>query len=195
MSKHPTKRELTLEIMSDGRVFLLGKQIPTRRATRGYHDVQLAVHRLVAMAFHGAPSSAGLVVDHIDGNPSNNDAANLRWVTQGENMRNRGLGRAPSLTRRQAAEILAAKPRLPMTLGDLAEAIGVSYSCVRAIRSGKNHTEGFSKTNRTVLTEANVSAIKAWHMPSPTAAQLARNYKVSATTIRSVWNGTHPSLP
>jgi hypothetical protein len=44
------------------------------------------VHRLVARAF--CPGyEPGLAVDHIDGDPSNNRADNLRWVTHDENNR------------------------------------------------------------------------------------------------------------
>lgn len=39
-----------------------------------------SVHVLVCEAFHG-PRPPGMQVDHIDGNPSNNHASNLRWVT------------------------------------------------------------------------------------------------------------------
>ena len=41
------------------------------------------VHRLVASAFIGNPT--GLVINHLDGNPSNNSAKNLEIVTQREN--------------------------------------------------------------------------------------------------------------
>jgi hypothetical protein len=47
-----------------------------------------AVHRLVAEAFVEG-EKAGLVVDHIDRNPANNKASNLRWVTQRENCWNK----------------------------------------------------------------------------------------------------------
>lgn len=52
------------------------------------------VHRLVAEAFvpvleevteETLESYHGLVVDHIDANPSNSNIANLRWMTQQEN--------------------------------------------------------------------------------------------------------------
>lgn len=42
------------------------------------------VHRLVMMAFAPNPDPA-LVVNHIDGDPSNNHISNLEWVTQKEN--------------------------------------------------------------------------------------------------------------
>ena len=47
------------------------------------------VHRLVASVFCPCPSLFHNQVDHIDGNPFNNNAANLRWVTDSENKRAR----------------------------------------------------------------------------------------------------------
>ena len=47
------------------------------------------VHRLVASVFCPCPSIFHNQVDHIDGNPFNNNAANLRWVTDSENKRAR----------------------------------------------------------------------------------------------------------
>lgn len=63
----------------------------------GYHFVFLypingrkrtiPVHRLVAMAFIPNPDNKP-EIDHIDGNKSNNNPINLRWVTHQENCAN-----------------------------------------------------------------------------------------------------------
>ena len=44
----------------------------------------LYVHRLVALAFMDNPESKRLV-NHIDGNPKNNNLGNLEWATHSEN--------------------------------------------------------------------------------------------------------------
>lgn len=49
-----------------------------------------SVHRLVAIAFLG-PCPRGMECAHIDGNPSNNAASNLVWVTHKENLSHRSL--------------------------------------------------------------------------------------------------------
>lgn len=48
---------------------------------------RFAVHRLVAIAFIPNPMNKPYI-DHIDGNPSNNNINNLRWVTAKENQNN-----------------------------------------------------------------------------------------------------------
>lgn len=46
------------------------------------------VHRLVGFAFVKGHSQIKNEIDHIDCNPKNNSANNLRWVTHSENLRN-----------------------------------------------------------------------------------------------------------
>jgi HNH endonuclease len=45
------------------------------------------LHRVVAQAFLPAPIGDACEVDHIDGDPRNNDASNLRWLAHAENIR------------------------------------------------------------------------------------------------------------
>lgn len=47
------------------------------------------VHRLVAIAWHGAPSDESLEVRHRDGSRTNNQADNLCWGTAKENAADR----------------------------------------------------------------------------------------------------------
>ncbi len=50
----------------------------------------ISVHRLVARAFLGEPSS-DQEVRHLDGNPRNNCLTNIAWGTKKENRRDRSL--------------------------------------------------------------------------------------------------------
>lgn len=49
--------------------------------------ISVRVHKLVAELFVENPYNKP-IVDHIDGNKTNNNALNLRWVTNSENLRN-----------------------------------------------------------------------------------------------------------
>ncbi len=57
--------------------------------TTGYLEIaSFRVHRIVATAFHGEPTTKEHVVDHIDTNKQNNRPENLRWLTRLENVLN-----------------------------------------------------------------------------------------------------------
>lgn len=51
---------------------------------------QRPVHTLVASAFLG-PRPSGMEVDHIDGDPKNNAATNLQYLTKRDNLAKRRL--------------------------------------------------------------------------------------------------------
>ena len=66
---------------STGQIMVLSKNGGYARITISKH-----VHRLVAQAFLDKPENDEQCwVDHIDGNRSNNNVENLRWVTPSEN--------------------------------------------------------------------------------------------------------------
>lgn len=65
---------------STGQIMVLSKNGGYCRITISKH-----VHRLVADAFIEKPNEEKCWVDHIDGNRSNNNVENLRWVTPSEN--------------------------------------------------------------------------------------------------------------
>jgi hypothetical protein len=110
------------------------KKLIGRLSVKGYECVTLfnnkggkhfTIHRAVAITFLGPPSAQGLHVNHKDGCKTNNNALNLEWCSNLENMRHsRAMGlhkttdaqraafKAASLGRRQlqsheAAEILS----------------------------------------------------------------------------------------
>lgn len=80
-------------VVSDGTVLgLKGRPLkPQSNGKYGYLSVQLGrgrrwyVHRMVALTFIGEPGE--LEVDHRDGDPANNAAPNLRYLTHAENLR------------------------------------------------------------------------------------------------------------
>lgn len=45
------------------------------------------IHRLVLSHFNPDPNQDSLTVDHVDGNHTNNNLSNLRWLTSEENSR------------------------------------------------------------------------------------------------------------
>ena len=79
----------------DGRIFANGEEckyytwhgrysvrLPSKNNPNGIFP---ALHRLVALAFCEGRTEERNVVNHIDGNPLNNNAENLEWVTFSEN--------------------------------------------------------------------------------------------------------------
>jgi HNH endonuclease/NUMOD4 motif len=107
------------------------------------------VHRLVAVAWHGAPECDDLEVRHKDGSRTNNQAENLCWGTAKENAADRRLhgkdtvgvnnGMA-KLSPEDAREILQSTDSCSV----LAAKFGVTRGNIWNIRNGKSwgHVRG-----------------------------------------------------
>jgi hypothetical protein len=104
------------------------------------------VHRLVALAFLGAPES-GQQVNHKDGNKENNAVSNLEYVTPDENMQHavetglipRGERCHQALLKRDQVEVIRHRySKGGITYIELAKEYGVSKSCIGHAVRGKS---------------------------------------------------------
>lgn len=109
------------------------------------------VHVLVCEAFHGAKPFPEAQVRHLDGNPLNNNAHNLKWGTPAENSadtkrhgRHRNdahpgekNGRAV-LTEQQVREIRTRYAAGGVFQRELGEEYGVSTATISHVISGRN---------------------------------------------------------
>lgn len=104
------------------------------------------VHRLIAFAYHGLPSS-GQEVNHIDGDPSNNRPTNLEWVTRSENMRhafrtglNHGfVGEANARAKLTSNDIVQVRRLInggKHTLTEIGKMYGVKVAAISKIKHG-----------------------------------------------------------
>lgn len=81
-------------------VNLYAPQMGKKKIGQGYYRVQRFVHRLVAETFVPNPRKVS-TVDHIDNNRLNNDAINLQWLTNYENI----MKEAPWRTKKYVIEV------------------------------------------------------------------------------------------
>lgn len=130
------------------------RKMKLRHSRRGYVVVGLwvgrkmymrSVHRLVALAFHGQPPSDRAMVRHLDGDKTNNTAANLAYGSAKENAADDfRLGRVPFGTRRYNAKLSATHVRwirvwywrLHYDAAAIGRAFGVSGFAVLAVARG-----------------------------------------------------------
>jgi DNA-binding XRE family transcriptional regulator len=118
----------------------------------GYLEVRLnhwnyRTHRMVALAFHERPTEQH-VVNHIDGNKTNNRPENLEWVTAKGNVAHAfrtglvGCGSKSNhhkLDETRVAEIKRLRRDAPKqnTQRALAARYGVSRRCINWIETGR----------------------------------------------------------
>lgn len=115
--------------------------LPLTRMENG-RRISMGFHVLVCEAFHG-PRPTGFQVAHLDGNPANNRADNLAWVTPKENAKHRRLHKtqqcgervkSAKLTEEQVHDI---RRRSSEPNGDLAVEFGVDRSSICRILNYK----------------------------------------------------------
>lgn len=165
------------EISDDGQLrrrvafrnLLVGMIKKAQRHSRGYlyyalgHDKKELAHRLVAMAFIGAPPSDRHEVAHNDGSRTNNRAPNLRWALPAENQADRLLHGtdacgAKSMTAkigsREAREIVSEYARGgrryvggAVTMREIADRHGISIAQVSRIVNGRRWRQTLSATS------------------------------------------------
>lgn len=107
-----------------------------------------AVHRLVALAFLGAPPGDKVQVNHIDGDKQNNAVTNLEWVTGAENIQHsydlgiRQALRGEAHARRKLNWAAVNEIRASaLSQKVLSQKYGVSASHIGYIRHGKSWRE------------------------------------------------------
>ncbi len=93
------------------------------------------VHRLVLLTFVG-PAPAGCECRHLDGDPTNNRLANLRWGTRAENMADRAVhgtsnrGERNGMARLRNADVVEIRRRHGN--GETKKAIAADYGITTA---------------------------------------------------------------
>ena len=129
-----------------------GNRVKGSLATTGYRTVHIInedgvggkqyVHRLVCSTFNGTLGRFGFVVDHRDGNRTNNAATNLRWVTQSDNTRFGMTGNVPKTVPRQPVINLDTGDTYP-SYRNAAESAERAWAwAIREVVQGRRHTAG-----------------------------------------------------
>ena len=109
---------------------------------KGYYDYHLGAfgsqtmeaHRIIFETFKG-PIEAGLVIDHIDGDKTNNQLFNLQAITPKENVRK---GNVPKVTPAIVNQIRTLYSTRKYSAMQLASAFNISETAV--FRIVKKHT-------------------------------------------------------
>lgn len=146
------------EVSNRGRVYshFLKRELTQYDRGNGYLSVMLSkkgksknytVHSLVAEAFLGKPQK-GLEIDHIDGNKTNNNVLNLRYITHSDNMNNPVsiAKRYEAIKAKQGVSVIAYMNGIKVgeyiCLMDAAKALKVECTNISRILRGKLKTTG-----------------------------------------------------
>lgn len=116
------------------------KLVPCRLGHNGYRKFNVVkdgklgtadLHRILALAFLGAPPTAKHHVDHIDGDRTNNALSNLRWVSPRQN----SLGKKKLRRKRPliGAAVKWAREIEGLTYAQIAERFDIDHHSARRI--------------------------------------------------------------
>lgn len=161
------------QICSDGTIKSLKRQVKLKDGTlrwvserflkpknngSGYQFVTLSkdgqtksfyVHRLVACAYVENPDNLPYV-NHKDGNPANNHAENLEWVTHKQNCQHAydtGLNTNKGASHGFAVGVIDNEMGMKFdTLKEWAKARGINYNTCRNVLSGYTKSKTIEKT-------------------------------------------------
>lgn len=194
------RREKTITRAKAGHVMkLTSKTYVSVGLSRAGRVKTCRVHRLIWEAFNGAiPQS--LVINHIDGNPWNNNLKNLDCVTVQENILHafRVLGRTPTgekLTAKKVTTIRKARAA-GASLKTLAQRFGVTGACIAHVATGKTwkhaggpiippraHTQIAKQVAARISDNDVLRIIKRYNAGKASALELASEYDVNVRTI------------
>jgi hypothetical protein len=135
------------EVSNTGRVRRNGRVLTPWKRNGEYRMVDLCiggkhkqvfVHRIVCCAFHGEPPHPSYHTDHINADPADNRAENLRWLTPAQNLSTRRPRRGEAhsnakLTDRAVREIRRMGDK---TIKEIAKIYGVGFETAREARNG-----------------------------------------------------------
>lgn len=179
---------------------------------RGYHQVTLShnrkvkclrTHRIIGLAFIENPNlEVYNVINHKDGNTTNNHISNLEWSTVSLNTQHaydNGLSTtgelhfSSKLTEKDVLEIKESLEKGDISYPKLALKYDIDLSVIYGIRDNKIWKSVGPKVNskkdfRRKLSSEDKERIKSL-IPTRSLASIGREYGVSAVSIRRIRDG------
>lgn len=166
----------------------------------------IAVHRMIAEVFLGNPSGNANIVNHIDGDPSNNRVSNLEWCTVSANIQHaydtglakRGEESVSSILSEQ--EVIEIKIALSSnTVRSLARRYGVSDATISHIRNGDTWAHVMPELNSQLsdpekyhkykIKATDIPEIRKAFVAGDSDTNIAKRYGVHRASIYNIRNG------